>query len=741
MATVSLPVDRPRPVRSTIRKLRGMVRLYVLMEGFAAVMLLLGAVFWIALGIDWVFEPSPLVRGFMWAAVLAAGGWIAYRSFFRRFFASISDSSLALLLEQRYPQLQESLVTTVEATGPQNDGFITNLALLRQTSANAESAIKKVELLPVFRLQPLLWKFACAALLWTLILVLSATQSEVFAFWLQRMKLDPQLWPRQVQLSVDGFVEIEGRRVFRVAIDDDFDLQVKASLEDGHSAPERVAIRYRLPDGRRGRDNMVKVGEALPGRDDAQLFRYTFQTVSSDFSFDVIGGDDRIRDLWLQVVDRPQISRIVVDCNYPAYLNRGPENVPVPSRVELPEGTQARCRVTCTKQLASLRIHDPSSQTDLPATIHPEDPFQAEFQLGQVTGDRVLLLTALDQDGVENREPYRVVVSMIPDSPPEVSVGISGIGSAITPQANIPLEGSVSDDYGLAEIWYETQTDDHLPQRRELDAPYFGRVKFTRFASLDLAKADPQTGNPVIDLKPGAQLSLSVHASDEYDLSEVPHVGRSHRFLLDVVTESELRALLEKRELTLRQRFEAIYEKMVASHELLQRIELEFSNQLDEEEARRLKQRDSLRVGGCLQNAAQLSYETLGVAEGFEGIIAELVNNRIDTEELKRRLGSNIAAPLRTIADEMLPDLQSSLKLLERAYDDSTPLESLHRQSVMQSDVIVATMKQVLDRMLELESYNELVALLRSIVSEQAELQEKTKQERRDRLRNILGDD
>jgi len=40
--------------------------------------------------------------------------------------------------------------------------------------------------------------------------------------------------------------------------------------------------------------------------------------------------------------------------------------------------------------------------------------------------------------------------------------------------------------------------------------------------------------------------------------------------------------------------------------------------------------------------------------------------------------------------------------------------------------------------MLELESYNELVELLRGIVAEQKQLEEKTKQQRREKLRRLL---
>ena len=124
------------------------------------------------------------------------------------------------------------------------------------------------------------------------------------------------------------------------------------------------------------------------------------------------------------------------------------------------------------------------------------------------------MITARDRDGVETRDPYRIVVSMVPDAPPEVAVGLSGIGSAVTPQANIPFEGKVSDEYGLNEIWYESQIGDELPQRWEIADSYQRRLKFSRLRSLDLARTDARTNKPLIDVQPGSQLALSVHASD-----------------------------------------------------------------------------------------------------------------------------------------------------------------------------------------------------------------------------------
>ena len=58
--------------------------------------------------------------------------------------------------------------------------------------------------------------------------------------------------------------------------------------------------------------------------------------------------------------------------------------------------------------------------------------------------------------------------------------------------------------------------------------------------------------------------------------------------------------------------------------------------------------------------------------------------------------------------------------------------------SVLESEEILAEMRRVLDRMLELETFNELVDLLRSIIESQEEINELTKQERKAQLRRLL---
>jgi hypothetical protein len=752
MSTATLPFQPPRPIRRKVALLRTAVRLYVVVEGLAALAVVLGSAFWLALGLDWLLEPRPAIRVAMGLSAGVVLALVAWRYLLRRAFAPLPSSSLALLVERSHPQLAEGFVTTVQAADQHEAGPVQR-QMLDASARRTVDALGDVRLGRVFDFRPLTSKLLLAAILFAAIGVFAATESDAFGFWLERMRLSTDRWPRLVSLSVEGFDERDGQRVVNVARDDSYDVRVFASIVDGHQVPDEIEVRWRLADGRRGRGPMMKIGEAAPGRDEAQLFQYSFK-VSSDVTFDILGGDDRIRGLRLHPVERPAVKSLALDCTFPAYMGREPRLLPVASgRGELPEGAKAICRAESNKPLAKVTVHDAGEQVDLPVTVSAEHPTEFSFDIGAVTGDRTLMITMHDADGVENRDPFRLAVSALPDQAPEVNVQLRGIGVAVTPQARIPLAGRLLDDYGLTEAWFGYTIDDQPPQRRPLRTQPSGVVNLRMTEPFDLAEPDPETTRPRVELKPGQRLILSVEARDAYDLTPTPHVGSSPRFQLDVVTPSQLRALLEKRELGLRQRFEAIYEKMLGVRDLIDRIDLAAEDDGADDTAgapagrdgdeqltpERRRERDVSRVGGSRQSATQLAFEISGVAGGFDDILAELVNNRVDTEELKQRLEQGISEPLKEISGEMVPRFEERLAELQtRLAAESPQSEESLTASRAEAEALAEAMKRVLDRMLELESYNELVDLLRGIVTEQEALREETLRLQREKMRELL---
>jgi len=220
--------------------------------------------------------------------------------------------------------------------------------------------------------------------------------------------------------------------------------------------------------------------------------------------------------------------------------------------------------------------------------------------------------------------------------------------------------------------------------------------------------------------------------------------------------------MLEARELVLRQRFERMVQEMTETRDLLAR--LEFSSPASAEAPKKIDlpkkaatpaggepgddgPADSparqhtlrlLRVQGALGNCRKSTQEVLGVAEAFEDIRKQLINNRIDTEEWKNRLQNGIAGPLRKIADPMFPELERRLDALQAGLDDVRKGPGLRDRAQQQADDILLAMHKVLDRMLELEDFNEAVDLLRNIIKMQDQLDEQTQRRQKQKIRELL---
>ncbi len=261
-----------------------------------------------------------------------------------------------------------------------------------------------------------------------------------------------------------------------------------------------------------------------------------------------------------------------------------------------------------------------------------------------------------------------------------------------------------------------------------------------------------------LELQPKQKLQLTIAAADSSTLDGGPNVGTSQRYTLDVVTSEQLRSMLEARELQLRRRFETIIEELTETRDLLARVAIpkpapaageatpdEAADKDvpprepgDEAEPAPRMAAPTVQVERVVQNAQRSAHETLEVALAFDAIREELVNNRIDIEELKARLKDGVAEPLKRIVAESFPRLDERLKQLSGQLGDPQLAAAAQKASVAQADAILVEMKQVLDKMMELETFNEVVDMLRQIISSQEKISDQTKSRQKKKLRDLI---
>ena len=126
------------------------------------------------------------------------------------------------------------------------------------------------------------------------------------------------------------------------------------------------------------------------------------------------------------------------------------------------------------------------------------------------------------------------------------------------------------------------------------------------------------------------------------------------------------------------------------------------------------------------------------MAASFEDIREELINNRVDSEDRKVRLKEQIADPLRRIGETMFPELEQQLQDLEQKLNDPSASDPSVDAAVQQADNILLELDKVLQKMLELETFNELMNIVRSLIEDQAQLMDETKKARSSEALELL---
>jgi hypothetical protein len=803
------------PIRRLLSGLRRRIRTYVWVQGIALAVAWLAAAFWLTLVLDWLIEPPPVFRAVLLVAVGGVLLWLVYRYILRRAFVPLHDTSMAVLVERRYGDFRDSLLTTVELNEKPAHAAPFNADMLTWTTAEAIQQTRQVRLNQLLQNAGLMRALFAAIVLSLSVAAFALAAPEAFRTWVQRvLLLSEELWPRKTHLSIEGFTD----KVVKVARGGEF--RVVAYADRTAIVPETVQIRFHDDEGNPGRQTMA--AEAATG--DHQPFTHHFPGLLSSITFDIVGGDDRLRDYRIEVVDNPTVSNMTLHCVYPQYTRRAPRDLPVTGLMQIPVGTTVTIRAQSNKPLQIAHVDRVIDDGFKPlATINQFGGEQARdfsLTLPPLTEDMRLQFRLQDADGILGRNPVRLDLAAVADEPHKIGLQLRGIVTAITTQARLPVAGELSDDYGIERIWFEYQVDDSAPRTSTFLTPAAGKgsiaiapenpevldLKELQEASAIANKTDetPPPGkstdgkedadaasqkspakppaDSAFQLKQDQQLSLVIKAQDQSTLDGGPFVGASEKYQLDIVSPERLLGILEARELMLRQRFETIIEEFTATRDLIGRIDFAGvravgsaggSSAAPESQAKGLEPEDvlaakngdagatskdddqppplspaeklaherasrSLAVERTLENSERAAHETRTLAVAFQEILEEMSNNRVDTPVLSGRLRDEIAVPLLAIADKRLPVLSARLRELQKLIDDAPRGTAKAGEALREAESILLEMQSILDKMIEMATYKELVEKLRKLIEKQEEINKATKQRQVDQLKNLI---
>jgi len=447
--------DLPPEVDQALNRLRARIRRYVCLEGLALVAVLVGLLFWGSFLFDAAyFQLSRLELPRWLRATFLVGtlGLLAGATLLLILFRALTAfrrRALALVLERRFPELGDGLITAVEAS---EGGFRFNspfeLALLQRTISDAARRLDRLDLATVFNPRPLRRAIVVAAVLLASILGLAVVDSSAMERWFAGyLALRPTYWPRETTLVVQAVTQPGDKlREFRDGLyrhPRGGDLELRITAADGTKKPDRVRLDYRMAGGSRKRIYLAALGE--------QPFVHVFPALLDDVEFRVSGGDFAAADPWrVDVVEPPRAEAVSLSARYPDYTGMNAANdAGIPARTELPMlGSQMSLPLGTDVQFQT-KSNKPLSLVRLDVEAGP-DRFEIEF--GQ-PADPAGWVTVRSKDGaatlraawptdsindllLEDRRGFRLPFVLRPNGAAELT---EAVAAAATKQAPLPV--------------------------------------------------------------------------------------------------------------------------------------------------------------------------------------------------------------------------------------------------------------------------------------------------------------
>ena len=705
-------------VESRLHAVSGRLRRYILIEGIAAVIVFLV----VAAGVQFLLDYST--RGLQWSMRVALTGVIALAAMllvWRRIVAPLrhrfSFADIANLVERQHPELSSLLISAVRfSEGRTGPAASNSPELVRSVVHQAGARVAGVDFGKV--LDPS--RSRRGAMMVTVSLALCAvagvSSPDIVRLWFYRNILLQEIeWPKQTHLVVD----LPGGELIGARGDD---LVIQAHAQGVQ--PREVDIVYETESGQSGRETMVTVGSR-----DAYGYRYTFKKAQENFSFHLVGGDDKTETFSARLLERPHVTQTEMRIEPPAYTGLPPLLLGDGERTaRLLLGSKLTIWADTNKPVVSAALmanretiaEATRDGTRYRATCSPKESHTYHFAL-------------VDEVGLENRRPVRFSVRVTPDEPPRAIMKLVGAGVMITPRAILPIEVECSDTYGLAtaELIYRISREREDGKEADIPLPAFTPSMKTLTTHVEWPVANEA-------MVPGEKLTLIVRASD-FNTVSGPGISESAEISLSIVTRDELLAELARRE----QEFRIDFERLIDSQERVRNGILTVARHLGEKQVA-----DTLVVelAPLERRQRNIAGSVNIIRQQFEQILAELHVNQLDSSTERERLGEGIVDPLTSLAKRDLVTAADTLRQWARMSSDtdaqekasltSTPALSIDAQQA----AILAQMREILANMIQWEGYQEVVSLLRDILRLQEELRAETRESLQEQGSDVFDD-
>ena len=728
-------------IRRKLAGLRARLRTRLAGEAAAWAMVALVGLVFVTLGFDYYLRLDRPQRGLIMGLCLIGLVWVLWRELIRPMLVPMGEEDLALLVEDRYDELGDRLISAVQFSQPGRDDEATaSRAMIDVMARQANETAATLDFERIVERNNM-WRAAGAAACAAMLLGgFTFWKQDVMALWFQRNVTiwSNAEWPQENELIVVGggdFTVVRGR-----------DLKVKIIAAEGTVAPPHVTVHARLPSVAGVTEDRIAMAKGSPGE-----YVKVFRGVTEEFEFWVTGGDDsrdERRPHKVFVLDPPVLRNVRFWVHYPKYMK---QTHPRPvdgsmGTLTVPMGSTIHFTAQSTKDVVWAGIFldnaEPKTWTikSPSAKATEEDKPDPRKVWGYFLVDvpapaarkvrhfqaKELRLALRDTDNITNPIGGQYLLQVLPDQDPKISARKFGVSGSLTPNARVPLRIQASDDNGLFGLTANievAQKDKVPPTRTKIPLSPVGRKEFTTSHDIELGGK----------FKPKTIIQVSVTAADTFpDTWGGPNRSTSGTLDFRIVTPEELMAELVRRQKELRLEFvHTIEQQTAARSKALAAAEAVPGDTIDAE-ARRL-------ASGSAGHQTSVASECAKAALSLQGIWHELTNNKIGSPDSRKQLLDTVVQPLKDLS-EPIGKLVEGLRGLARVSDATTFRDQADAFAQAQLKILTQ-LKAIRDRMQKLESRQELAYKLETIIKLWNQVMKDTKAVSDKEATDLLGPD
>lgn len=400
------------------------------LKGMAIALLGGMGAFFLAFALDSFFELSMAIRLLLLAFIGAVTLTLLYYEIVRPLMKAPSLIQLARYVEEKYPDLEDRLVTALEVGGRENPRI--SAIILEKLLDDTRFHIESLNLPKTVRAKSAMIlgtaAFSAAVLIGTLSLThldyFISKSHRVFKPWNIPTIIDqPQLIVRPGNARVPKGSEQE----------------ITAELA-GFEA-EIVTLYFAANDTVWEKMEMDRTTQN-------NVYVFNFFDLQSKTKYYVKAGQLLSEIYTFSVYDAPHIKRVDLTYIYPKYTGLKPKTEFNTGDIWAPEGTAVKIKAVTDKKLSAGEVVV-GEGTKLRSIISSDTLLTASMT---VTHDTYYKIRVVDTDKLSNDPPPEFYVHALPDQPPILSVEKPGRDRQASMVEEVPVKVQVQDDFGLASL-------------------------------------------------------------------------------------------------------------------------------------------------------------------------------------------------------------------------------------------------------------------------------------------------